>query len=166
MKRFEFEFSDDWRKRFEFILQYLKDWCSNHQWEIGIAEMAAGAAILKWGVTTGAIEMGKHLVATEASQKASIFSGAVGSGIGLLSTAMVGSIGVAGMGGAIGIPAIVVIGGGILLLGSAGYTATDLYYRFTQTPVDVTSSLSGTPLVILGTALMLDGVSSEFGSLL
>jgi hypothetical protein len=157
MKIFDFDFSGDSRKIFEAILKYIKDWCSTHQWAIGIAEMAAGAAIINWGVQTGAIELGKHAVATELSNKVSLAGGAAGGSLGMLVGTMVGSIGVAGMGGAIGIPAIAMIGGGALLLGAAGYTSSNLAYKFTQTPIDYSSSLKGASLITLGTVLIVDG---------
>lgn len=163
MSIFDFELSGNTKDIFEGILKYTKDWCSTHQWAIGIAEMAAGAAIINWGVQTGTIELGKHVVATELSNKVSLAGGAVGGSLGMFAAAMVGSIGVAGMGGAIGIPAIAVIGGSALLLGAAGYTSSNLIFNFTKTPIDYSSSLKGASLITLGTVLIVDGARRFLG---
>ena len=70
---------------------------------------------------------------------------------------MLGSIGVAGMGGAIGIPAAIVIGGGALLLGATGYTAGDLTSKFLNPPVDVGQFFANASIMAVGVALLVDG---------
>lgn len=163
MGMFNFELSENVRKSFEAILKHTKDWCSTHQWAIGAAEMAAGAAIINWGIQTGAIELGQHVVATEMASKVPLAGGAVGGSLGMLAMGMVGSIGVVGMGGAIGIPAIALIGGGALLLGAAGYTSTSLIFNFLKTPIDYSSFLKGASLITLGTVLIVDGAKRFLG---
>ncbi len=163
MKIFDFDFSDDSRKIFEEILEYIKDWCSTHQWAIGIAEMAAGAAIISWGVQTGAIELGKHVVATELSNRVPLAVGTALGSVGMLAMSAVGSIGVAAMGGGIGIPSAVLIGGGALFLGSAGYAGSDLFDKFLQPPINYSLSLKGSSLLVLGTALIVDGTNRFLG---
>jgi hypothetical protein len=163
MKMFEFEFSEDAKQISKEIVRYVKEWCAEHQWEIGVTEMAAGAAILSWGIQTGAIEVGKHAVATRLADGVPLAGGVVGGGMGAFAASMIGSIGVAGMGTAIGIPAAVLIGGGALFLGAFGYSVSDLGYRFLNRSVDLSSALRGTSLVALGTLLMIDGVRRFIG---
>ena len=40
---------DDNNSGFKRALEYCKNWCSDHQAEVGVAEMALGAAVVAWG---------------------------------------------------------------------------------------------------------------------
>lgn len=48
------------KESFDRIMRATRTWSSKHQWEIGVAEMAAGAGLIALGVNTGVIEMGKE----------------------------------------------------------------------------------------------------------
>lgn len=61
------------------------------------------------------------------------------------------------MGSAIGIPAAVVIGGGALILGSAGYTLGDLTTKFLNPPVDPVEFFGAASVLAVGVALLIDG---------
>ncbi len=61
----EFELSDNESKSFSDALKYVKKWCSENQWAVGVGEMAVGAGLVAWGVHSGVIEMGSEFVGTE-----------------------------------------------------------------------------------------------------
>ena len=122
----------------------------HHKLEVGVAEMAIGAAIVYWGVQHGVAQMGVDLVATHLNV-------GMGVGGGLMGTAMavVGSIGIVGMGGAIGVPAAVLAGGAALLLGSMGYTVGDIVGDL----IDPSwlQLLEGPAIALFGVALLVEG---------
>lgn len=148
-------------KSFSEAFEFAKKWCSENQWEVGIGEMAVGAALVAWGVHNGVIEMGSNLVATEigGSNVESIAGAAGGSGIGEVAGSIVGSIGMAGMGGAVGIPAVLVIGGAAAVLGMAGYTAGDVAHNVTNA-IDISSLVANGSVLRVGVALIIDGARS------
>lgn len=115
---------EQWRK-------IIHDWAEKHQVAIGAAEMAVGAAALAYGVNTGAIEMGRDCVATATAKN---WGGAIGTSLGLGLGAgwwtLVGGIGLAAGGGAVGIPAAIIVGGPALVLGAFGYTLGDILPDF------------------------------------
>lgn len=45
-------------------MRATRNWSSKHQWEIVVADMAAGAGLIALGVNTGVIEMGMDIVGT------------------------------------------------------------------------------------------------------
>lgn len=144
---------------FQKALGYTKDWCRDHQWQLGAAEMALGAAAISWGVQKEVIKVGSDLIASAFSNGniGEQIGGAFGAGMGGIGGAILGSIGVAGMGSAIGIPAVVVIGGGSLLLGAAGYTLGDLTYKFLNPPVNPVEFFGKASVLAVGVALLIDG---------
>ncbi len=144
---------------FERALGYTKDWCKDHQWEIGAAEMALGSTAIAWGIQNGSIEMGRDIVATAFSHVnlGEQIGGALGAGLGGIGGTILGSIGVVAMGGAIGIPAVIVIGGGSLILGAAGYTLGDLINKFLNPPVDPVEFFGNASVLAVGVALLIDG---------
>lgn len=144
---------------FQKALDYTKDWCREHQWEVGAAEMALGAAAITWAVQNGVIDMGRDIVASAFSHGnlGEQIGGALGAGLGGVGGAILGSIGVVGMGSGIGIPAFVVIGGGSLLLGAAGYTVGDLTNKFLNPPVDPGEFFANASVLAVGVALLIDG---------
>lgn len=151
--------SNDDRNAFQKALNYATDWCKNHQLEVGAAEMALGAAAITWGIQNGAIEMGKDVVASAFSHGniGEKLGGSLGAGLGGIGGAVLGSIGVAAMGGAIGIPALFVVGGGAILFGSAGYTVGDLTNKFLNPAVDPVEFFGNASVLAVGVALLIDG---------
>ena len=155
----EIEMGENEKRVFKQAMDYATDWCNKHQWEIGAAEMALGAGVIALGVQNGAIVMGKDIVGSALSSfnMGDKLGGAIGGGIGGVAGAIIGSIGVVGMGGGIGIPAALLIGGGALVLGSVGYTGGDLIHNFLNPPIDPTQFFANVSLLALGTALLIDG---------
>lgn len=154
----EFDLSDSESKFFSDAFEFVQKWCSENQWAVGVGEMAVGASLVGWGVHNGVIEMGSQLVATElgGSNIESIAGAAGGSGIGALAGSIAGSIGIAGMGGAIGVPAALVIGGATAVLGMAGYTAGDIAHNVVHA-VDAASLIANGSVLLIGVALIIDG---------
>lgn len=154
----ELVLSEKETKSFAEALDFAKRWCSENQWAVGIGEMAVGAGLVAWGVHNGVIEMGSQLIATELGgwNAESIAGAAGGSGIGAIAGSIIGSIGVVGMGGAIGIPAALVIGGAAAVLGMAGYTAGDIAHNVTNA-VDINAFAANGSVLLIGVALIVDG---------
>jgi|GEM_PF-1321619 len=158
------------KSAFSQTMDYVRDWCSEHQWEVGLAEMAAGAAIVAYGVQNGAIEMGKDMIGTAfagdsaGAELAGAGTGAALGGAGAaalkvtaLGGSVLGSVGVAAAGSAISIPAALIIGGGALILGGAGYAAADQIEAFLNPPIHPGEFFTGCSMLAIGTALLVDG---------
>ncbi len=148
-------------------LARIRRWCHENQLTVGIGEMALGASLIAWGVHNGAIDMGSQLVGTQLGGGANIESLAgatAGSGVGAVVGSIVGSIGIAGMGGAIGIPAAIIIGGGAAVLAMAGYTAGDILHNVVSSNIDYASIVGNGSLLLIGAALMVDGGRRFIGS--
>ena len=141
------------------LKEYAKQWCESHQWEVGVGEMALGASLIAWGVQSGAIQIGLDVVGTAFGDQ---FSGAaIGAGIGAAAAAIgcsiLGSIGVAAAGTAIGIPAAVVIVGGTLILSAVGYSVGDLAQKYLSSAPDWATVGAGASALLVGLALLIDG---------
>jgi hypothetical protein len=121
--------------------------------------MAAGAAMVAMGVKSGAIEIGANLLGTHnpLMNTGTMVGTATGIGFGAWVGAMLGSIGVAAAGTAIGIPAIVVIGGAAVIFGLAGYTLGDLANNFLTPSLDIATLVGGGSLLVAGTYLLIKG---------
>jgi hypothetical protein len=147
------------RRAIAEAIRYARRWSREHQMEIGVAEMGLGASIIAIAVHSGAIEIGRDLIAT-ATTKVGLGSkvgGGAGVSVGAAAGGLLGSIGVATAGSAVGIPAAVVIGGGAVIVGAMGYTAGDLiekYLRQTPTIGDVIGSVGA---LAVGLGLLIDG---------
>jgi hypothetical protein len=152
------ELSDDDARSFAKLFKFAKKWSTENQWAVGVVEMAVGAGLVALGVHNGFIEMGSQLIATElgGSNAESIAGAAGGAGIGAIAGSIIGSIGVAGMGGAIGIPAALVIGGAAVVLGMAGYAVGDIIHNFTNA-VDIHDIAVNGSVLLVGVALIIDG---------
>ncbi len=149
----------DGRRSFENIFAYVEDWCKTHPWQVGVAEMSVGAALIAAGLQSGALQMGSDVVACTFSDEvtARALSGVAGTVLGGLPGLVLGNIGVVAAGGAVGLPAILLIGGGALVLGLAGYGAGALVESFLHAvPAMAEVALSGT-LAAVGIALLIDG---------
>jgi hypothetical protein len=95
---FEFHLHGEAESGFSRALDHVKVWCAQHQWQVGVAEMALGAGLIAAGLKTGAIQMGVDVVLSAASN-ASIFAGVTGAGLGALPGYLLGNIGLVAMGG-------------------------------------------------------------------
>lgn len=157
----EIVLSDADRSAYNRALEKCKVWASEHQAELGAAEMALGAAILSWGVMSGHIELGKDVLASKLAD----IGGAAGAGIGAVGSAAVAEVflkglfvgGVATVAGTTCIPAAVIIGGGTLVLGAFGYVIGDKLGAFLNPPTGFGDLLAGGSIIAVGVGLMIDG---------
>ena len=143
------------KRGFQKALDYSKEWCEEHQWAVGIGEMALGAAVIAWGLHSGALHMGADVVGTELSDGA-IIGGATGTSLGGIGGLILGGIGVAGT-LTFGIPALAVASGGAIILGAAGYGAGDLVQKFLAPSGGFGDFLVGASTLTVGMALLIDG---------
>lgn len=150
----DYEFS-----AFSGVFEYATEWAKENQVVVGVAEMALGAGLITWGVRNGLIDMGSQLVATQlGGPSAEAIVGALGGvGLGAVAGSILGSIGITAMGGAIGIPAAVVIGGSASILGMAGYTIGDVSSYLLAPSFDVAKFAFKGSVLLLGLALLVDG---------
>jgi hypothetical protein len=126
---------------------------------MGVAEMAAGAAMVAMGVKSGAIEIGANLLVTHTPlMNAGGLAGAIaGAAVGSWVGSTLGAIGVAAAGTAIGIPAAVVIGGAAVIFALAGYALGDVLHNYLTPDLDVMTLLGGGALLLAGTYLLVKG---------
>jgi hypothetical protein len=149
------------RSSFKKALDFCQVWCSQHQAEIGMAEMALGAGLLSWGVMNGHISMGSDVVASKLAD----VGGATGLGVGAAGSAAIAATflkgcfvgGVAGIAGVTAIPAVALIGGGALILGAFGYVIGDAAQQIISPPMGFGDFFLGASIVSVGVALMIDG---------
>jgi hypothetical protein len=150
-------FSSHELERLKELKQHAADWCNKHQWQIGVAEMALGAAQLAAGWQNGALQMGVDFVVHKlnpgwASEIAGGASGLVG-----LATYFVGNVGIAALGGAFCLPALAIAGGAALVLGLAGYGAAKLVQDFLHQAPSLGEFANAAGLVAVGAWLLVDG---------
>ena len=153
----DFELTKTDQVAVESFLSHARTWSAQNQWAVGVSEVALGASILAWGIQSGAIEFGTHLVGSALSSlPGSAEIGAMmGVSMGATAAAFIGSIGIVGMGSAIAVPALMLIGAGATVFGAFGYTVGDLTEQFLQASYgDV---LAGGSAALVGVALILDG---------
>lgn len=141
---------------FERALDHCKKWSSEHQAEVGVAEMALGVAVVAWGVQMGGIQFGTDVVATSLSD-AGLSGAAAGVGIGGIGASILGSIGVVALGGGVAIPAVLLASGGMAILGAAGYGVGDIAQKLLTQHPGFGDMLAGTSLLAVGVALIIDG---------
>lgn len=142
------------KKNLQAMLDYCNEWCSTHQWAVGVGEMALGGAVITWGIQSGNIHMGTDVIASQWSD-GGVFGAATGAGIGGIAASFIGSIGVAAMGGAIAVPAIALIGGGAAIFSAFGYSVGDMAQRFFEPPGGF--GFTDASILAIGVALMVDG---------
>jgi hypothetical protein len=139
------------KHNFQNLYDYCKEWCSTHQWAVGVGEMALGAAVITWGIQTGNIQMGSQVVGSQWSH----IGAETGAGIGGVAASLIGSIGVAAMGSAVAIPAIALIGGGAAIFSAFGYSIGDMAQRFFEPPGGF--GFTDASILAIGIALLVDG---------
>lgn len=146
-------------QRIKQIIDHVSAWCAAHQWEVGVAEMAAGAALVAAGLQSGAVQMAVDVVISTLSDEltARFYGGLAGSSIGALAAHLLGNIGIAAVGTAIAIPAVVLMGGGALVLGLAGYGVGELITQFLHPLPSLVDFSTGGSLVAVGAALLAGG---------
>lgn len=150
-------FSGDELERLRQLKQHAVDWSNRHQWQLGVTEMALGAALLTAGWQNGAIQMGVDFVVHKLNPgwAAEITGGA--SGLAGLATYFVGNVGVAALGGAFCIPALAIAGGAALVFGLAGYGAATLVQDFLHQAPSLGHFATAASLVAVGAWLLVDG---------
>lgn len=153
---YEFNLNGEAGRGFSRAMAHVKAWCGQHQWQVGVAEMALGAGMIAVGLKTGAIQMGVDVVLS-AGGTSGLFGAGAGAGLGALSGHLLGNIGVVAMGGAFAVPAIALMGGGSLILGLAGYGVEDLIQNYLQSSPSLLDLAASGSLVLVGVALLVDG---------
>ena len=155
----EIVLSDDDKSAWRRFQERSKTWCFVHQAEIGVAEMALGAALLAWGVSNGQVLMGEHVVASNLSDIGGAAGAAVGgmAGAGFAATLLTGLFvgGVVFVQGTVAVPAQVLVGGGALILSAFGYTAGDVVGRVIDPGIG--EILGAGCALTVGLALLIDG---------
>ena len=159
------EMTDADNNGFRSIMSHIRQFCRQNPCSVGAAEIVCGAFVITLGVKIGAVEMGSKLVGIDGNPfNAESFltgggSGAVGTAAGLL-----GGIGVAGLGSAIGISAPVLAALGAAVGFTTGYTVGDLTHNLLNPGVDWLALIGGGSLLAIGLALILDGCRRIVGS--
>lgn len=155
----EFRLHGEAESGFARAMDYVNAWCSQHQWQTGVAEMALGAGILAAGLKTGALQMGVDVVLTAFAKGTTgkLFGAGAGAALGTLPGFLLGNIGVVAMGTAVGVPALALMGGGALILGLAGYGAAGLTQDFLHPVPSLLEVMPSAALVLVGVALLVDG---------
>ena len=160
-----FKFDAGQRDTIASILKNAHSWAIKHKCVVGIAEIALGVGILQYGIQEGLITVGRHIVGTTLSS--SLKAGVASSGISAIGFSLLGNIGIAALGGAIGVPSLILTGGASLVFGLAGYAVYDLMSKFNpllEQGVGITSDLQGGSLVAISVALIIDGCKRLIGS--
>lgn len=139
--------------------EIASQWCREHpQLLVGVAEMALGAALLSWGVQAGTIEMGAQIVGTmtDITSTGGVAGAVTGLVVGGIAAKIVGSIGIVGMGSAVGVPVGVLALGAGGLLSALGYTVGDVVDGYLSR-VDMGQLAVGAGALGVGLALLVDG---------
>lgn len=141
------------------LREQVRNWCREHQCEVGVAEMILGAGIICYGVKTGMIEVGREVLGLRSTpfDHAAKIGASIGSGVLGVAAAMVGSIGVATGGGAIAVPGAILTLGGIAVGAALGYSVGDLVDKFFGPQIGTKEILTQASLLVVGVALLVDG---------
>ncbi len=153
------ELPDTDKSAFRKALDKIQTYVDQHRWQFGAAEMAIGAALVAWGIESGAITMGQQLVASvfESGETEGILGASTGAALGVLPGLVLKSIGIAALGTAVSVPALVLMGGGALVMGLAGYGAGRAVADFLNQAPDLAAFASSSGVLLLGVALLVDG---------
>ncbi len=148
--------------RFRKLFEQIKDWSREHQVGVGVAEMALGSAMIAYGVNTGAIQMGADIVASACGRSVDpkVIAGLTGStaaAITAVGCKLIGGIGIAAAGGAVAVPAVILVGGAAWVFGATGYALTEAINSFLEPSINALTLFTGGSLLTIGLALILDG---------
>ena len=143
------------KSAFTRAFEACKVWSAEHQAETGVAEMALGFSVIAWGIHTGDIRIGDHVVGTALSD-GGILGAAVGSSAGAIGASVLGSIGIAGA-YTFGLPVMALATGGMFILGAAGYGIGDVAEKFLGEPTSMIDVIAGASAIAVGIALIVDG---------
>lgn len=148
------------KEKVDALLKKAKVFAEKHHIAIGVAEMATGAACISFGLQTGVIEMGQHIVALATGETDTLAKkvGFLGGASGAVAGAVIGGIGIAATGGAIGIPAAIVCMGSAWIFGSSGFTIAKAIQEYVgNVNIDFGTMIAGGSLLAVGLYLLLDG---------
>ena len=150
---------------FQKILKSVGDFCEKHPCLVGSAEIVAGAGLIGLAIKFGAVEMGTHLVGLDGgSFNVESLVGAGGGGVAGSAASILGNLGIATGGGAIGIPAallgVAAAGVGVV----AGYSAGDVVHNLLNHVPTFLNYIKVGSLLVVGTALIIDGCRRILGS--
>ncbi|KAB0575671.1 hypothetical protein F7Q92_18425 [Ideonella dechloratans] len=153
------ELDEQGRAGWQRAVEHARHFADEHGWQLGVLEMALGAGLLAWGIQDGVIDMGTQLVASvlDHGTTEGAIGAATGGALGVLPGLVLKSIGVAAMGTAFSVPAVVLMGGGALLMGLAGYGAGRLAADFLHPAPSLGEFIGPACLAAVGVALLLDG---------
>lgn len=160
-----FRFDDNQRDAIASLIQKARQWAKDNECAVGISEIALGVSLLKYGVATDLIKVGSHVVGT--AFNSSVKTALASAGAGGLAGILLGNIGVVALGGAVGIPGVVLAGGASVIFGCAGYGAAKMVEKFNpllEQGTTVTLGLAGSSLVAIAVALIVDGCKRLLGS--
>jgi len=147
---------------FHNAIDYCKQWATQHQAEVGIAEIALGAGLIAWGLQMGQLQLGRDVVGSRWAD----IGGAASAGVGAIAgpafaATFLNSIFIGGVAGVAGvtlipaIPAMALVGGAAAIFGAFGYTVSDLAARAFQP--DLSDIVFGASITTVGVALLIDG---------
>jgi len=139
------------------MVGFCADIAKNNPGKLACAEIAVGAVMAVMGAKTAAAEVAL-MIAPQWKIPASIGA----AGIGGLMGSMIGGIGLAAGGTAIGIPAAAVTIGLTVVAGMTGYTAADIAQKLMASPDFITLGF-GAGLAGVGIALMYHGTERLLG---
>lgn len=126
---------------------------------IGLVKITAGCALCALPVMSGSVTLGSGFEITDY-----VVAGTAGLGLGGMAGALIGGIGVAALGGAIGIPALAVAGASGALLSSLGVGSMALYDKIMHASPPVFEQFVGMGMMVLGAGLIISGVKDVLGS--
>lgn len=147
--------SDSDKKVFEQAFNYATEWCQKHQWQIGVAEMALGAAAISWGIQHGTIQMGRDFVISSFSTDKQLYA-KIGSMTGKVASVIIDAISVTAS-GQIAIPIIILSKGASAILEDAGYNLGERIYDYLNPPVNPMELFKNCCVMAIGVALLIDG---------
>jgi hypothetical protein len=143
----------------EKVMHQIREWNAEHKVPVAVAQMALGASLIALGVQSGAIEIGASLLPVQTPViNAGGTTGLTARVIaGSWAGSLLGGIGIAAAGSAIGIPAALVAGGAACVLGLAGYTLGDITHNLMMRSFDPLSLVLPGSMLFVGTYLFIKG---------
>ena len=150
---------------FQKALKSVEIFCKRNPCVVGGAEIVTGAGLIALAVKLGAVDMGRHLVGLDVNQFN--VESLVGVGAGSITgsaASILGGVGIAAGGGAIGIPAALLGVAGSAVGAFTGYSVGDVIHNLLAHVPSFLSFISVGSLLVVGTALIIDGCRRILGS--